>query len=52
MTVVFITVVGLLSICIAVQQFMGVTYGNRPALTYVYFVLVAVFTTIYLSFTG
>lgn len=50
-TVVFIAVVGFLSICAAVQQFMGITLGSRPAPTYVYLVLAAVSAAIYLSFT-
>ncbi|MCJ7574241.1 hypothetical protein MUO93_08270, partial [Candidatus Bathyarchaeota archaeon] len=49
-TVVFIAVVGFLSICAAVQQFLGIPLGSRPAPTYVYVVLAAVFTAIYVSF--
>ena len=49
-TVVFMAVVGFLSICAAVQQFLGIPLGSRPAPTYVYVVLAAVFTAIYVSF--
>lgn len=46
----FMAIVGLLSICAAVQQFLGIPLGSRPAPTYVYVVLAAVFAAIYLSF--
>jgi uncharacterized membrane protein (DUF485 family) len=49
-TVVFMAVVGFLSICAAVQQFLSIPMGSRPAPTYAYVVLAAVFTAIYVSF--
>lgn len=49
-TVVFIAIVGFLSICAAIQQSLGIPLGSRPAPTYVYVVLAAVFAVIYLSF--